>query len=71
MADSIQNGLGPETPPRPPSMLDAVKVEAYGQPVAEGADLNGLAPDSRTARPGEPTLKLELAVDLGSVEVQR
>ena len=24
MADSIQNGLGPETPPRPPSMLDAV-----------------------------------------------
>jgi len=51
--------------------IDIGKVEAYDQVVAEGADLNGVAPDSLTAGPGEPTLKLDLAVDLGSIEVQR
>jgi len=47
------------------------KVEAYDQLVAEGSELTGVVPDSRTAVPGEPTLKLDLAVDLGSVEVRR
>jgi hypothetical protein len=51
--------------------IDLGKVEAYDQLVAEGADLNGVVPRSPTAGPGEPTLKLDLAVDLGSVEVQR
>lgn len=47
------------------------KVEAYDKVVAEGSDLTGVAPDSRKAAPAEPTLKLDLAVDLGSVEVRR
>ncbi|HSU36893.1 MAG TPA: hypothetical protein VLJ88_14640, partial [Propionibacteriaceae bacterium] len=51
--------------------VDHGQVEAYGDVVAEGSDLTGVAPDSRTAAPGEPTLKLDLAVDLGNVEVRR
>jgi phage shock protein PspC (stress-responsive transcriptional regulator) len=51
--------------------IDHGKVEAYGKVVADGSDLTGVAPDARTAAPGEPTLKLDLAVDLGRVEVRR
>jgi len=61
----------PDVPVEINYAVDLGQVKAYDKLVVEGSDLTGVAPDTRTAAPGEPTLKLDLAVDLGNVEVRR
>ena len=61
----------PDVPVEISYAVDLGQVKAYDKMVVEGSDLTGVAPDARTAAPGEPTLKLDLAVDLGNVEVRR
>jgi hypothetical protein len=51
--------------------VDAGEVTAFGRPVADGTELSGLVTDPQPLRPDRPTLTLDLAVDLGTVQVRR
>ena len=50
---------------------DAGEVTAFGRPVADGTELSGVVTDPSPLRPDRPTLTLDLAADLGTVEVRR
>ena len=50
---------------------DAGSVTAFDRAVAEGTELSGIATDPQPLRPDRPTLTLDLAVDLGTVQVRR
>ena len=50
---------------------DAGSVTAFARPVAEGTELRGIVTDPQPLRPDRPTLTLDLAVDLGTVQVRR
>jgi phage shock protein PspC (stress-responsive transcriptional regulator) len=51
--------------------VDAGTVTAFARPVASGSELSGLVTDPQPLRPDRPTLTLDLAVDLGTVQVRR
>jgi phage shock protein PspC (stress-responsive transcriptional regulator) len=51
--------------------VDAGEVTAFGRPVADGTELDGLVTDPQPLRPDRRTLTLDLTVDLGSVQVRR
>ena len=46
-------------------------VTAFTRPVASGSELRGLVSDPQPLRPDRPTLTLDVAVDLGTVQVRR
>jgi len=50
---------------------DLGEVRAYGVEVRGGSDLSGQIPDPRPAQPRQHTLRLDLSVDAGNIEVQR
>ena len=51
--------------------VDAGEVTAFGRPVADGTELSGVVTDPIRCVRDRPTLTLDLAVDLGTVEVRR
>jgi phage shock protein PspC (stress-responsive transcriptional regulator) len=51
--------------------VDAGSVTAFTGPVASGSELRGQVSDPQPLRPDRPTLTLDLAVDLGTVQVRR
>ena len=51
--------------------VDAGEVTAFARPEAEGTELSGQVTDPQPLRPDRPTLTLDLAVDLGTVQVRR
>ncbi len=51
--------------------VDAGKVIVFGRPPIAGSELSGLVNDPQPLRPDRPTLTLDLAVDLGTVQVRR
>ena len=51
--------------------VDGGEVTAFGRPVASGTEVNGVVTDPSPLRPDRPTLTLDLAVDLGTVQVRR
>ena len=50
---------------------DAGSVTAFGRPVVNGTELNGTVSDPQPMRPKQPTLTLDLGVDVGALEVRR
>ena len=50
---------------------DAGSVTAFDKLVGSGTDLTGMTSDPSPMNPAQPTLTLDLGVDLGSVEVRR
>ena len=50
---------------------DAGSVTAFGRPVANGTELNATISDPQPMQPKQPTLTLDLGVDVGAVEVRR
>jgi len=70
-AGNLDVVLPPDVPVIINYAVDFGRVEAYDRRVDDGSDLRGMIPDPRPARRGQPTLTLNLAVDLGSVEVRR
>ena len=50
---------------------DAGSVTAFGRLDVDGTELSGMVSDPQPLRPTQPTLTLDLAVDLGTVEVRR
>jgi hypothetical protein len=51
--------------------VDGGSVTAFGRPVASGSELRGLVTDPDPLRPDRPTLTLDLAAEIGTVEVRR
>jgi phage shock protein PspC (stress-responsive transcriptional regulator) len=51
--------------------VDGGSVTAFGRPVASGSELSGALTDPNPLRANRPTLTLDLAADLGTVEVRR
>jgi phage shock protein PspC (stress-responsive transcriptional regulator) len=51
--------------------VDAGSVTAFTRAVAAGTELSGLVTDPQPLRSDRPTLTLDLAVDLGTVQVRR
>ncbi len=50
---------------------DLGKVRAYGKEIAQGTELTGDIPDPDVAEPGQPTLTLDLSLDVGNIEVRQ
>jgi phage shock protein PspC (stress-responsive transcriptional regulator) len=50
---------------------DLGKVRAYGTDIAQGTERSGDIPDPDVAEPGQPTLALDLSLDVGNIEVRQ
>ncbi len=70
-AGNLDVVLPPDVPVIINYAVDFGRVEAFDRRVPGRSELRGVIPDPQPARPGRPTLTLNLAVDVGSVEVRR